>query len=177
MPQCAGTSKRSKQQCKRNAKPGRAVCKIHGGDTPVGLAAPNFKTGRYSKYLPAGLTERYVAARIDPELLSLRDEIGLVDTRITEVLTSTSDSATPLAAVWGTLEPLIEQRRRLVESEHKRLHVLHSVITAEQLMLLLATITNVIRAHVHDRQALSAISLELKRLMDAHPAGVPTLEG
>ena len=116
MPQCTGTSKRSGLQCKRNAKPGRSVCKIHGGDTPVGLAAPNFKTGRYSKYLPAGLAERYVAARTDPELLSLRDEIGLVDTRITEVLIQSSDPDTSLGTVWEFLEPLIEQRSKLVES-------------------------------------------------------------
>ena len=165
MPQCIGTSKRSKQQCKRNAKPGRSVCKIHGGDTPVGLAAPNFKTGRYSKYLPAGLAERYVVARTDPELLSLRDEIGLVDTRISEVLTQPSDPDASLGTVWEFLEPLIEQRRRLVESEHKRLHALQAVITAEQLMILLSTVTDVIKTHVQDRQALSAISLELKRLM------------
>ena len=150
MSQCTAKSKQTKQRCKHHATPGMTVCRIHGGRTPVGLAAPAFKTGRYSKYLPAGLTERYVTARTDPELLSLRDEIGLVDTRITEVLTQSSDPDAPLGDVWETLEPLIEQRRKLVESEHKRLHVLHSVITAEQLMLLLATITNVIRAHVHD---------------------------
>ena len=165
MSQCTAKSKQTKQRCKHHATPGMSVCRTHGGRTPVGLAALNFKTGRYSKYLPTALVGRYVAARTDPELLSLRDEIGLVDTRITEVLTSISDSATPLAAVWETLEPLIEQRRKLVESEHKRLHVLHSVITAEQLMLLLATVTNVIKTHVTDREALSAISLGLKRLM------------
>lgn len=170
MAQCTAKSKRSRQRCKRHAKPGRTVCKIHGGDTPVGLAAPNFKTGRYSKYLPTGLAERYIVARTDPELLSLRDEIGLVDTRISEVLTQPSDPGISLGTVWGILEPLIEQRRKLVESEHKRLDTLHSVITAEQLMLLLATITDVIKTHVHDRQALSAISLELKRLMTAHRA-------
>ena len=127
--------------------------------------------------MPAGLTERYVAARTDPERLSLCDEIGLVDTRITEVLIQSSDPDASLGTVWEFLEPLIEQRRKLVESEHKRLHVLHSVITVEQLVLLLATITDVIKTHVHDRQALSAISLELKRLMDVPHADVSTLEG
>ncbi len=164
--QCSGTSKRAGRQCQRHAVPGMMVCKYHGGRTPTGMGSPHFRHGRYSKYLPTGLVNRYVTARTDPELLSLRDEIGLVDTRITEVLTSTSDSAATLAAVWETLEPLIEQRRKLVESEHKRLHVLHSVITAEQLMLLLATVTDVIKTHVHDREALSAISLDLKRLMN-----------
>ena len=165
MAQCTAKSKQSQQRCKRHATPGMAVCRLHGGKTPVGLAAPGFKTGRYSQYLPTALVDRYVTARTDPELLSLRDEIGLVDTRITEVLTSTSDSATSLGTVWETLEPLIEQRRKLVESEHKRLHVLHSVITVEQFMVLLSTITEVIKTHVHDREALSAISLDLKRLM------------
>lgn len=61
-------------------------CRMHGGSTPAGLALPQFKTGRYSKVLPARLVERYQEAVQDSELLALRDEIALLDTRLNELI-------------------------------------------------------------------------------------------
>ena len=45
-----------------------------------------FKTGRYSKYLPDRLVERYEEALNDVELMRLDDEIALVDTKLQDVL-------------------------------------------------------------------------------------------
>jgi hypothetical protein len=59
---------------------------MHGGMTPSGIAAPQFKHGRRSKYLPTRLVENYSQALEDQELLSLRDEIALVDARLNDVL-------------------------------------------------------------------------------------------
>lgn len=61
-------------------------CAVHGGKTPVGLASPNLVTGRYSKYLPTRLLARYQESVADPELLALKDDIALLDTRLGEVL-------------------------------------------------------------------------------------------
>ena len=61
-------------------------CNLHGGKTPIGAALPQFKTGRYSKYLPARLAERYHEAERDPELLSLRSELALVQARLAELI-------------------------------------------------------------------------------------------
>ncbi len=51
-----------------------------------GLAHPGYKTGRYSKYIPKRLTERYELSVTDPELLNLSEEIALVDGRIADIL-------------------------------------------------------------------------------------------
>lgn len=51
----------------------------HGGLTPNGVNSPHFKTGRFSKYLPAHLKDDYEKAASDPELLSLRDDIALYE--------------------------------------------------------------------------------------------------
>jgi hypothetical protein len=84
--QCKAKSKRTGERCKARAVRGMDVCYHHGGATPKGLASPNLKTGRYSKHLPQRLTERYEAALEDAELITLRDDIALLDVRIGDVL-------------------------------------------------------------------------------------------
>jgi len=103
--QCTATSKQSKQQCKKDAIPGRRVCHIHGGKSLAGIVAPAYKDGRYSKYIPDRLKVRYEAAREDSAILALRDDISLVDARLTDLLgrVDTGESG----ALWSKLK---EQR-------------------------------------------------------------------
>lgn len=61
-------------------------CINHGGRTLVGAETPQFQGGRYSKYLPDRLLERFDQAQNDPELLSVRSEIALLDVRMSELL-------------------------------------------------------------------------------------------
>jgi ribosomal protein S15P/S13E len=61
-------------------------CRFHGGRSLSGPAAPQFKHGRYSKYLPTRLLSKYKEAMADPDVLSLRSEIAVVDSRLQEVL-------------------------------------------------------------------------------------------
>lgn len=79
--QCKAKAKSTGKQCRRNAVTGMRVCYVHGGATPKGIMSPNWKTGRYSKYLPTGLMEKYQEALTDRELLNLSDEIALLRTR------------------------------------------------------------------------------------------------
>lgn len=83
---CTGHSKRTKGPCQGWAVEGRTVCYQHGGASRRGVAHPAYKHGRYVKHLPARLITNYVAARSDKSLLSLRDEIGLIDTRLLDIL-------------------------------------------------------------------------------------------
>jgi len=85
-PRCSARSKGSGDQCRLPALPGRTVCRFHGGKSPRGVASPSFKHGRYSRSLTGTLAARYHEATTDPELLSVRDEIALLDARISEVL-------------------------------------------------------------------------------------------
>ena len=84
--QCQAIAKSTGKQCRRRAVKGKRVCTVHGGLTPGGIASPNYKHGRYSKYLPARLLDRYELAVTDPELLNLSEEIALLDSRISDVL-------------------------------------------------------------------------------------------
>lgn len=106
-------NKDGKEICGAKRKNGRGICgstiligktgrcAVHGGRTPSGLASPNLRTGRHSKYLPAGLYEKFMEAQNDPTLFELRSEVSLVDARIGELLTRIDKSDS--AEVWKRL--------------------------------------------------------------------------
>jgi hypothetical protein len=179
---------------------------MHGGKTPTGMALPQFKDGRHSKYLPARLSSRYAEALSDGALLELRAEVALVDARLADVLGrvdtgesgalwqslmeargeliaakrsgSTIEQAKWINAIldligrghtdyraWSEVGSLLEQRRKLVESERKRLVEAQQTLTVEKAMLLIGAIGGIIKANVTDRQQLSAISQAINSLV------------
>lgn len=76
-----GAKRRNGLPCKAPAM-ANGRCRIHGGKTPVGLGLPQFKTGKYSKYLPEGLLTAYEDVQADENLLSVRGDIQLLDVLI-----------------------------------------------------------------------------------------------
>jgi len=80
-----GAKTRSGKPCQKYAM-ANGRCKLHGGKSLKGAAAPSFKHGRYSKYIPKNLEARYANALSDPQLLELNDEIALLDARLTQLL-------------------------------------------------------------------------------------------
>jgi hypothetical protein len=208
---CRAKSKRSQERCKRWATPGREVCRMHGGRTLMGLAAPRLKTGHYSKFLPTRLAAEYERASHDPELLALRRELAVVDVRINDLLrrvdTGESGGLWPhIRATWQTFKhahaegqpliqgraaaeldalleqaisddaawhqiiQLIEQRRKLVLSEAKRLVAMQQMMSKEQAMLWLGAVVAILKRHITDRETLQQISLDLSALVSC-PSG------
>jgi hypothetical protein len=208
--QCTATVYKTGQQCKRRAVTGYKVCQVHGGKTPRGVASPHYKTGRYSKVLPARLAARYIESQADPRLLELRDDISLLDARLEDLLArvDTGESGalwgklltakTELASISGTsaeatlkrqalmgyildlitkghadhqawreLGGVLEQRRKLVESERKRLVEMQQVVTSERMVILIGQMVTIIKEHVHDRGILQAISGSIYALAEA----------
>lgn len=203
--QCNAKSKRTGEQCRARAVIGSTKCYHHGGKTPKGVASPNYQTGRYSKYLPARLLERYEESAADGELLALREEIALLDSRLADLLKrvdsgeagqawkdakaahrkltlalQTKDTQGMLTAVseleaaigkghgdylaWNEIQTTLDQRRRLVESERKRLVDMQQMVTSEQAMLLVTALLDAVRKNVHDRDTLTAVQAEFIRL-------------
>lgn len=184
--------------CRRRVvEPGQR-CLFHGGASLKGLVAPSFTHGRYSKYIPARLQGRYEEALADPDLISLRDEIALVDTRISELVSGmdTADSRELWEAVgvaymsliaarkakkwdrvdvglktlgnlvqrganiwqtWQEIEGVVDQRRKLVEGERRRLVDLQQYVTAERVLLLFTVVANVITRRIDDPALVEAI--------------------
>lgn len=69
------------------------------------------------------------------------------------------------AAIWSEIQGVIEQRRRLAESEQKRLVNMQAMVTSEQVMTLVAALAHSVNTHVTDRKAKAAISADLARLL------------
>jgi len=207
--QCNAQSKRTGERCKARAVIGSPKCYHHGGRTPKGIASPNFKTGRHSKYLPADLMGRYSEAIADGELLNLRSEIALLDALITENLSALqvgesaefwdaaldqvilcrraykSENYASLEQSLDELEALcdtrrlhfaaekevrdkVDQRRKLVESERKRLIEMQQTVTSEQALLLMSALLDAVRRNVNDVSTLTAIQTEFIRLTQGH---------
>ena len=81
---------------------GRTTCYYHGGVTKtMGPANINFTEGRYSKVLPLRLAQTYQAARTNPALLSLRDDLAACEARLADLFqrVDTGESG----ALWKTL--------------------------------------------------------------------------
>jgi hypothetical protein len=85
---CQGTAKQTGAQCGNWKKPGYEVCHIHGGKTPRGVALPQFDHGRFSRSIPARLSQSYEEALTDPKRLELEDELALIVSRNKELLSS-----------------------------------------------------------------------------------------
>lgn len=74
------------------------------------------------------------------------------------------EESAPDYEAWREIQELLEQRRKLADSETKRLVVLQRMISAEQLTLMLGVIVDIVSQHITDRAVVSAIATDLQRL-------------
>ena len=128
---CTAQSKRTKQRCQLWATPNSAVCKWHGSRSPRGRASGNYKGRGYSKDLPTRLAEKYEEAANNPELLSVRGEVAVIELRFRELLQriATGD----VGALWRDLaaakgEFLKAQSRQDIPAMGRALEVVNTLI-------------------------------------------------
>jgi hypothetical protein len=67
-------------------------------------------------------------------------------------------------AAWREIGELIEQRRKLVESEQRRLTLAHEIISRDQAMALVGQVVDILQRHVRDRNILNDILLDVQAL-------------
>lgn len=139
LPHCQAYSQQTGLQCKKNAVEGKRVCRYHGGLTPAGKDSPNWKHGRYSKYLPANMLQRVKEAGNDPDLLSLREEITLIDARLMQLLERVEDGGG--TTNWQTLN---RTWRALLNAQRQR------VPDEDQIAELARTMNDIIGRGLHD---------------------------
>lgn len=187
--------------CKNPANGAGGRCYLHGGKSLQGIASPRYVGRGYSKYLPPRMLGDYQDALHDPDLIELRRELALVESRTLDLL-KRIDSKEPAQAwralqevaaglgmairlndargqetahtallnliqegltdstLWGEIGALIESKRRLVETEQKRLVSLKVYVTLEQAALMFDAIVDAVTRHVTDSQTLSAIQAD-----------------
>ena len=81
------------------------------------------------------------------------------------------DTTVHEGAIWDEVVALGEQRRKLVESEQKRLLAAQQLISVEQGMALIARLTESVRRHVSDPSILAAIAADLRAVVNAGTGG------
>lgn len=204
---CKARSKRSGEQCKKDAMLGREVCLAHGGRSPIGVASPNLKHGRSSRDLPTRLHQRYHEFLSDRRYVELRDEVAVIDVFISQALRGldTGDSSwfrKELMRTWKALlkarrdgdaeemtklmndlgeliethhgpqaaeadvVKLIQQRKRLVESERKRRIEEQHMVAIEEVMVFAGAMLEAVRRNVADPHKAAAIAAELHALLE-----------
>lgn len=182
---------------------------MHGGASPVGIAHPRYVHGRYSRVMPQRLQERYELAASDPQLLSVTEEIRVIDARIGDLLQRvdggeagehwqglrrTLDYLAPAIAAkdanrvagllseldqiatagnadysaWQEVFDAIEARRRLVETERRRMAELDQNIPAERAFMMIGAILEIIRRWVTDPQQLRGIAADIRALTSSN---------
>lgn len=209
MSQCTAQSKRTGERCKAGAVPGRKTCRHHGGKSLAGPLSPRWKNGRDSDYLPKRMRDDYHQAIANPEYLALRQDIALVDSRITDLMRQV-DGGEPgrlwaelqgarrdyaaaqripdklergnamIAAAgmmceliergagewaaWESIFSLVERRRKLVDTDRKRLVDAQQMVRTDQAMALMGILVETVLGYVHDPDDRAAIGRELERL-------------
>jgi hypothetical protein len=145
---------------------------MHGGTSKRGADHHNFKTGKYSSVMPAGLLSRYEALLADSELMELRDEIAVISAAITLVIKQLPDdldtekSIPKVNEIFGKLSALIDDKRRLVDSEAKRLLASGQMVTSEQLFTLIHALLAIIENNVQSAAERQAIGADVQLLID-----------
>lgn len=210
-PMQCGAKTRASGLCK--AKPmtnGR--CRMHGGATPTGIALPHFKHGKYSKYMPEKINERFQELLADPVLTQLRPEIALVTQQLEEKLArlhagesaglwersckllegycGAIQGASPDAHkgkhpneildalknllahgertynIFTQIQPLLEQHRKLVDTENRRQQQLNQTFTAEQAIAFVRQLGDSIKRNVPEAKQRNAIFQDFGRALN-----------
>ena len=157
--------------CKNPAMP-NGRCRMHGGRSPRGMGSATFKTGKYSTALPEDLLDQARAASEDRRLLDLRSEIALVTVLTEDLLTKLPEENTwdPVPGYEGfelqhEIFDLIERRRKLVQSEYRRLKQMKAMIPAEEALAFAAALVRSVKRNVSDREARQAIVDDLVEIL------------
>ena len=67
--------------------------------------------------------------------------------------------------IWEGITDLIEKRRKLCESERRRLYDLQTTMTAEQAMAMITALIAIIRSHIGDQDRRRAIVRDIRDLL------------
>lgn len=111
MAQCKNKAKSTQKRCRRRAVKGYKVCQVHGAGSPLqgrpGGRPPT--KGKFYRYLPKDLGEKVIEASKDPDLLSLRNEIKLLDARLMQLIERVEEGGattnwTDINTAWKTLQ-------------------------------------------------------------------------
>lgn len=148
-------------------------CYRHGGATPVGPALPQYRHGKRSKLFKhvKGFGAAYERALKDPDLLRLDDEIAVCDARFDDVVERGTKKKLTMDQLWPQLEPIIELRRKLADTESKRRRDLGMMLGMDRVFAIMTFVRDAVVRNVSNPKELTAILNELRRVMPPGAVG------
>lgn len=167
-----GTPKRCENA--GNGKGGR--CRFHGGRSPSGPANGQWKDGRRSKFMPKQLADRFLEGLRDKQLMQLRQDVALVEALLTGLTASLKGNRLPSAEMERRIANLVDQRRRLIEAETRRLDALQQSVTLAQFLVTMRVVAEIIREYVDSDDRRREVQHRLEQLLLAQGHAGDTLE-
>ena len=133
---CQALSKQRRKQCGRAASVGRQHCKFHGGASLVGPDHARYtgKSRYLSKYLPRRLEQRLVEAQQQPDLATLRKELGLLDLRLNDLLQRLGPDTpeTVREAIWPEVYGLVHLKAKTVDVYARKAKIYEQFFTLSE---------------------------------------------
>ena len=167
----SGEKKGTPHPCRQFPIKTKERCKFHGGKSLVGADCSWHRGRGYSKDLPTRYAERVAAAMDDPELISMRSEVALLDARLAELFGGMDDGHT-----LDNWQKVKDQRDALAaalvdDDPERREERLAEVLVA--LSLLLTEVAGVQKAWaevysiVQDRRRLAVAETKREEVLEA----------
>ena len=149
-------------QCSKASMHGRERCRSHGGK-----AGRPVIHGKYSKFnpVPRGLRSKFEKAAQDPELLSLVNELALLDAQIWQICETAQNQVTFDKLQFRKLLLLMKHKRGLAKQEMERRIAMGSMLDVQQVMVLIGYVYDSITKHVSDEKERRAIGNDLRQLV------------
>jgi hypothetical protein len=117
--------------------------------------------------MPDQLLDAYENARQDPRLLSLREDIALVDATIAGLLQQLDDAPKPAKdrRIWRQIGNQIDLKRRLVASEVRHMVLAEQMIPADEALALVAGIVGIVNKYVPNPKDRQSIAEEVQAMI------------
>jgi hypothetical protein len=168
-----GAKTRKGTPCQNPAmKNGR--CRMHGGATPRGTDLPQFRHGRYSKSLPDKLVGRYEEALTDEERHDLRDEIALAEAKIYDLLLGMKRGEFDEARAWKDVDRWTVRKQRLVVVDARLARERREMVSAEEVMALVAALLDAVKRNVEDQDTRRAIAEDIRQIAEGGGVVIPS---
>jgi len=162
MPQCKAKSKRSGKRCKKDAMRGSDVCHIHGGKSLKGEQLPQFKHGKFSKYMPQRLKQRFEEVGSDKHVSVLGRNISIRDALLADRLQSLDDYPES-SELWNKMQKLLSELTKAFENENYGgvkvcIDLMNEVVSDGMLMhMTIGDINDLMKEQRQDEKAIADI--------------------
>ncbi len=111
--------------CERSPMP-NGRCHLHGGKSLKGPASGTYQGKGYSKYFPSKkLGEIFARSFEDPELMRLRKDLAIVETRLVELIQSLSSEQS--GTLWKQLRKKHRELKRSRPNSARATKLLHEI--------------------------------------------------